>query len=430
MPARTILAAALGLSLLAGCAAQEPTSPSPRLTAPVHTPASGLPTTDPTALPTDAPTPGPTDEPTVTPDAPGDPPSIGFEEVAEGLGGLTFLTHAGDGTALLFAVEQRGVVRIVAPGREPDERPFLDISDRVSAGGERGLLGLAFHPAYADNGRFFVNYSARDGANVIAEFQASEDRPPELARDLLRIEQPFPNHNGGMLAFGADGMLYISSGDGGGAADPLEAGQDRATLLGKILRIDVDGPDGEPYGIPADNPFVGAADGSLPEIWSYGLRNPWRFSFDRHTGAMWIGDVGQNRWEEVNVEPAGEGGRNYGWNIMEGPECFEEADCETAGLTLPVAWYPTGADCAITGGYVYRGSAMPELDGFYLFADYCSGTVWALDAAGAQAATELPVEVHEMGNAGINVTGFGEDMRGELYLVGAGGEVLRVVAGD
>jgi glucose/arabinose dehydrogenase len=433
------------LLVLAACGQQaQPTPASPMMTPPPTQPTGPTqppgtepspaeptqpPGTEPSpAEPTQPPATEPTDGPPASPPTePTDPPPVAFERLADGLGNLTFLTHAGDGSGRLFVVEQRGVVRILASDGQLADEPFLDIADRVSAGGERGLLGLAFHPDFRDNGRFFVNYSDTNGDNVIAQFQASEDRSPELVRDVLRIEQPFGNHNGGMLAFGPDGYLYISSGDGGGAGDPLQAGQDRSTLLGKLLRIDVDA---EPYAIPPNNPFADGADGARPEIWAYGLRNPWRLSFDRESGALFIADVGQDRWEEVNVEPAGEGGRNYGWNVMEGPECFRQSDCDTSGLAMPVAWYPTGNDCAITGGYVYRGAEIANLTGFYLFSDFCSGTVWALDAGEALRASELPVPVYELGSSGINVTAFGEDEAGELYLVGAGGEILRVVAGD
>jgi glucose/arabinose dehydrogenase len=313
--------------------------------------------------------------------------------------------------------------------------PFLDISDQVDFDGERGLLGLALHPDFTNSHRFFINYIGNDGDTVVSEFRripgcACAD--PASERVLLRIEQPFGNHNGGALAFGPDGMLYVSTGDGGSAGDPLDAGQDLATLLGKILRIDVDAA--EPYAIPADNPFVGTA-GARPEIWAYGLRNPWRISFDRQTGDQFIADVGQERWEEVNAQPAGTGGQNYGWRIMEGPECFDPPqDCDTTGLTMPAAWYPLNAECAVMGGYVFRGPDIPDLVGGYLFADYCSGNVWAIDAAlairAAQGEAEIPLPIHDLGNAGIAVTGFGEDEVGRLYLVGAGGEVLRVVAAD
>ncbi|HVM31096.1 MAG TPA: PQQ-dependent sugar dehydrogenase [Candidatus Limnocylindrales bacterium] len=431
-----------GVLVVAACGPAGQQTPSPGLprTAGTPTEAPDQPgeTTRPTPPPA-GPSPAvsitaPTDPalPTTAPVTPVRAPAITFEVVADGFDNLTFLTHAGDGSGLIYVVEQRGIIHVGTPDGVFREDPFLDISDRVSFAGERGLLGLAFHPAFDENRRFFVNYSARDGANVVAELRAGAtvDDPAEAAseRVLLRIEQPFPNHNGGMLAFGPEGMLYISSGDGGGAGDPLEAGQDRTTLLGKVLRVDVDA---DPYGIPADNPFAGGADGARPEIWAYGLRNPWRISFDRRTGALFIADVGQDRFEEINVEPSGVGGgRNYGWNVMEGPACFGQSDCDSSGMVPPIAWYQTGSDCAVTGGYVYRGGEVGDLAGFYLFSDYCSGTVWALDAEHALRATELPVPVHEVGRSDINVTSFGEDEAGEVYLLGAGGQVLRVVAAD
>ncbi len=418
MPLRTA-AALLTLCLLAACGADQPTASPPR--------PSGTPAQTPFATPPASPA-----QPTATPAGQAEPPAVAFEPVLDGLENLTFLTHAGDGSGLVYLVEQRGMIRVATTDGQLREQPFLDITDRVGAGGERGLLGLAFHPDFADSRRLFVNYSTRNGANVVAEFRAGdgsgEPADPASEREMLRIDQPFPNHNGGMLAFGADGMLYISSGDGGGGGDPLDAGQGRTTLLGKILRIDVDSA--QPYAAPPDNPYADGADGARPEIWAHGLRNPWRFSFDRQTGDLFIADVGQDRWEEVNAEPAGEGGRNYGWNTMEGPDCFGQADCDRQGLVMPVAWYETGADCAITGGYVYRGDAVQGLAGFYLYSDYCSGRVWALDAQAALTATQPPVETWSLGDAGVNVTGFGEDEAGELYLVSAAGEVLRAVAGD
>lgn len=421
------LAAAVLIALTLGCAPIEqstPTPASPLATPPVLTPA---PTHTPAGTPADQPTPAGTPEP-----QPGrQPPAIAFETIGSGFQALTFLTGANDGSGRVYVVEQRGVVHVGDEDGNFAGAPFLDIRDRVSAGGERGLLGLAFHPDYAANGRLFVNYTGRNGNTVVAQYlRPSPEAPtadPDSERVLLQIEQPFSNHNGGMIAFGPDGTLYISTGDGGGGGDPLGNGQDRATMLGAILRIDVDAAVDALYAIPADNPLVGDA-AARGEIWSYGLRNPWRFSFDRARGDMFIADVGSSSWEEVNAELAGQGGRNYGWNIMEGPECFRAEECDRTGLTPPVAWYPTRAGCAITGGYVYRGTSIPALAGFYLYADYCSGDVWALDAASALAGNET--EAYDMGNAGIMVTSFGEDERGELYLVGSGGEVLRVMAGD
>jgi glucose/arabinose dehydrogenase len=414
--------------LLAGCAAvQQPTPPGPT---PIQlTPAP--PTADPTPTPppaetTPADTPAPPSPPAPTP-APFDPgaATVTFEPFASGFGALTYLTHAGDGSGRLYAVERAGLIHVIEADGTVLPQPFLDIRDRVSAGGERGLLGLAFHPAYTDNGRFFVNYIDERDNTVVAEFARSTDTgaDPATERQLIYLDQPFGNHNGGMVDFGPDGMLYVSSGDGGGGGDPLNAGQDLDTLLGTVLRIDVDAAD--PYAIPADNPFVGQP-GALAEIWAWGLRNPWRFSFDRQDGALFIADVGQNRWEEINVEPAGAGGHNYGWNVMEGPECFRAADCDTSGLTMPVAWYSiAGDDCAVIGGYAYRGERFPALAGAYLLADHCSGTVRALDAQAAKAGE--PVELHVLGAAPLRVTSFGEDEAGELYLLGLGGEIMRLV---
>jgi glucose/arabinose dehydrogenase len=352
---------------------------------------------------------------------------LDLEEFASGLDALTFVAHAGDGSGMFYAVEQRGTIATVDPSGSVAAPPFLDIRDRVLAGGEQGLLGLAFHPQFAVNGRLFVNYTNRDGHTIVSEFRAGGGAAdPASERLLLQVDQPFGNHNGGMVAFGPDGYLYISTGDGGGAGDPLEAGQDLTTLLGKILRIDVDAA--EPYAIPADNPFAGTAD-VRPEIWAYGVRNPWRLSFDRLTGDLFIADVGQNRWEEINAQPAGQGGRNYGWNVMEGPECFADASCDPQGLTMPVAWYPLrDGNCAVTGGYVYRGRQQPLLTGAYLFADHCSGRIWALDAAQAVQAGEAPIS--ELAATDLDATSFAEDEAGELYIATRSGRIVRVAASE
>ncbi len=306
-----------------------------------------------------------------------------------------------------------------------EQAPFLDISDRVVSGGEQGLLGLALHPGYAQNGRLFVDYTrAGDGATVISEFHESGGvADPASERILLTIPQPYPNHNGGMVAFDATGKLLIGMGDGGSADDPLGNGQNRGVLLAKILRIDVDGA--RPYAIPADNPFVGVS-GTSPEIWDIGLRNPWRFSFDRVTGDLFIGDVGQDTWEEIDAEPAGAGGRNYGWSIMEGTHCFRHAGCLQTDLTPPVTDYNHSLGCAVTGGYVYRGAAFPDLSGGYVYGDYCSGTIWALSAADAIATGSATPTV--VGHAGFSVSSFGQDDAGELYVVDLGGRVLKVTA--
>ncbi|MDP8903700.1 MAG: PQQ-dependent sugar dehydrogenase [Chloroflexota bacterium] len=381
-------------------------------------------TADSTATATATPTPTLPGTPTPTASAP--PVELVLEPFADGLDALTFITHAGDGSGRLYALEQAGRIRIIGGDGTVHEAPFLDISDRVRAGGELGLLGLAFHPRYAENGRLFVNYTDTAGDTVVSEFARATETAAEPAseRVILAFDQPFTNHNGGWVAFGPDGMLYISTGDGGGAGDPLGAGQDTTTLLAKMLRIDVDSATDTRYAIPADNPFTGQ-DGVRPEIWAFGLRNPWRASFDRQTGDLFIGDVGQRTWEEISVAPAGTGGQNYGWNVMEGPECFRSAECDTSGLTPPVAWYPTRADggCAITGGYVYRGQALPGFGGTYFFADYCSGILWSLDAAAALAGGQT--EPRELMATDLSISSFGEDEQGELYAVDHGGRIVR-----
>lgn len=285
--------------------------------------------------------------------------SPALERVGEGFTLPLYLTHAGDGSGRIFVVEKGGTIALLENGRRGTV--FLDISDRVRASGyEQGLLGLAFHPNFARNGYFYVNYTDRRGNTVIERYSLSPSDPqradPRSAKRILVIEQPYANHNGGMIAFGPDGMLYIGMGDGGGANDPLGAGQNKRTLLGKILRIDVD--NGDPYAIPTGNPYADGREG-LPEIWSIGWRNPWRFSFDRLTGDKYIADVGQNRFEEVHIERRGApGGLNYGWNIMEGKHCFApRTGCNQNGLELPIAEYDHSQGISITGGYVYRGKA-------------------------------------------------------------------------
>jgi glucose/arabinose dehydrogenase len=373
------------------------------------------------AAPTASPTPA---LPPSTPLTPLD--AIALAPVAEGLASPLYATHAGDGSGRLFVLEQEGRIRVLRDGRLLPE-PYLDIRRRVAAGGERGLLGLAFSPRFAADGLLFVDYTDVDGDTVVSEFRAPDpaaDRvDPASERILLRIDQPFGNHNGGALAAGPDGMLWIATGDGGSGGDPLKNGQMLDTLLGKLLRIDPRPAAGAPYGIPADNPFV-AQDGARAEIWAYGLRNPWRFSFDRATGDLWIGDVGQNAIEEIDRWPAGSpAGPNFGWRVMEAGSCFEPADgCRRAGLVLPVAVYGHGEGCSVTGGYVYRGSALPGLVGTYLYGDFCSGTIWGLDAAAGQPAPRVLLE------ARIALASFGEDEAGELYVVDLGGSVYRIVA--
>jgi len=338
----------------------------------------------------------------------------------------------------LWIVEQTGTIRVY--DLEADrllETPFLSIRDRVSTGGERGLLSVAFHPDFADNGRFYVNYTDRAGNTQIVEYRVGPDplvADPTTARPVLQIEQPAANHNGGTMVFGPDGYLYIGTGDGGRAGDPWGNAQNLNTLLGKMLRIDVDGD--TPYGVPADNPFAGRR-GARPEIWALGLRNPWKFSFDRATGDLYIADVGQNAWEEVNFQPAtSRGGQNYGWNIMEGSHCFpENRRCDMRGLTMPVAEYGHALGCSITGGYVYRGARIPELQGYYLFGDYCSGTIWAMSTAPAARYREQPGQppamwpYEQLLATSMRISAFGEDAAGELYVADHGGRVYRLVAG-
>lgn len=343
-------------------------------------------------------------------------------------------THAGDGSGRLFLVEQKGVIRILQDGVLLAD-PFLDIRDRVQINqngyDERGLLGLAFHPDYKNNGRFYVYYTAptqESGANstsVIAEYSVS-DFSPNVAQSfetrLLTYSQPQFNHDGGQLAFGPDGMLYVASGDGGGANDQHGAignGQNLDTLLGKILRIDVDEP--ETYQIPADNPFVGA-DG-MDEIWAYGLRNPWRFSFDHETGRLFCADVGQNKIEEVNII---ERGGNYGWRLMEGSECFNPSNCGSAGLTLPIAEYSHATNrFSVTGGYVYRGRLFSSMIGQYIFADY-GGDFFALEETAPDnwLLKEVSWELDSGAAPSIAVTSFVEDEDGELYVMYAVGDVF------
>jgi hypothetical protein len=329
-------------------------------------------------------------------------------------------------THRLFVVEQTGRIRMLK-----DDvmlaAPFLDLSTVVSCCGERGLLGLAFHPQYTTNGLFYVYYTNTSGDTRVMRYHVSANpdvADPTSAGPVLSQTQPFANHNGGMLAFGPDGYLYVGLGDGGSGGDPLNHAQNRSSLLGKVLRLDVD--HGAPYTVPADNPFVGQA-GTRPEIWSLGLRNPWRFSFDRQTGEMYIGDVGQDQWEEIDVEPAAAGGRNYGWHDMEGGVCYLPA-CTPTGLTLPAWTYPHSEGCSVTGGYVYRGATVPALSGLYLFADYCNGWVRSFrwTAGNATAVTDQPALA-----PGGPISSFGEDARGELYILeyGAPGALYRIISG-
>lgn len=349
-------------------------------------------------------------------------------EIASGFQRPVFVTGAGDGSGRLFIEDQEGRIWVMIDGQLQAE-PFLDVRSLISRdANERGLLGLAFHPQYVENGFFFINYTDRSGNTVVARYTVSADSPSvadaDSALTLLNIRQPYPNHNGGYLGFGPDGYLYIGMGDGGSAGDPDYNGQTPSTLLGKILRIDVDNPAGDKaYGIPTDNPYT-INPLLAPEVWAWGLRNPWRMSFDRETGDLYFGDVGQNQWEEVNFQPADSpGGENYGWNIMEGSYRYSGEPVKD-GLVPPFAEYSHAeGGCSVTGGYVYRGEMLTDLTGVYLFADYCSGLVWSSyrDAADIWQ-TNLFLDT------GMTVSSFGEDEAGELYVIDHSGSIYRLEA--
>ena len=358
------------------------------------------------------------------------PVSISLKTVMSGLPSPIGVSIA-PGDPRLFVIGQSGKIVIVRDGKAVGT--FLDISARISCCGERGLLGLAFHPKYATNGLFFVRYTDPAGDLRVSEFRvgASPDRADAASeRILLTIPHPnFANHNGGRIEFGPDGYLYIGTGDGGSGGDPNNHGQSLATLLGKMLRIDVDhASGGKPYAIPETNPFVGRSD-ALPEIFAYGLRNPYSFSFDRLTGDLWIGDVGQDLWEEVDRATAASGGGlglDYGWSVMEGNHCYKpSSDCIKGGLSLPLAEYNHGANdsigCAIIGGYVYRGTTHPELEGRYFFGDECSGHIWDVTAAGP--ATQAP---QLLLSSKVNIDGWGQDSSGELYVVASNGTLYQL----
>lgn len=346
-------------------------------------------------------------------------PDVELEAIVAGLPRPVAITHAPDGSGRMFFTLLAGRI-VVYDGEKVLPIPFLDIEADVSCCGERGLFSVAFHPQFATNGYFFVSYTDNDGDSVIARYTVA---PPGANRAdaasevvLLTIDQPFQNHNGGQLHFGPDGYLYIGTGDGGSGGDPLDNGQDLATLLGKLLRIDVDveGNGALPYEVPADNPFVLDAT-ARHEIWAYGLRNPWRFSFDRFTGDLFIGDVGQNAWEEIDFQPStSPGGENYGWRLMEGAHCFNpSSNCNDGSLVLPILEYGHSPECSVTGGYRYRGGAIPELDGRYVYGDLCSGRIWgASESGGGTWSTE------ELLDTSLSITSFGEDDAGELYVTG------------
>lgn len=355
-------------------------------------------------------------------------PGIRLVETISGLDAPVDFAHAADGSGRVYVVEQKGVVQVFSEGvmREP---PLLDIRDRVACCGEKGLLGIAFPSDFAGSRLFYVNYTTTIPGSLhtrVSRFrlrEGTDQADPASEEIILQFHQPWGNHNGGQIAFGPQGNLWVGTGDGGSGGDPQDNGQKGGTLLGKLLRIDVTSPTDELYVIPEDNPFVGNSD-FLDEIWAYGLRNPWRFSFDRATGDLYVADVGQNRWEEVSFQPASSrGGENYGWRTTEGFHCFNpQANCVTSGLTLPVAEYGRDSGGSITGGYVYRGARQPSLQGIYFFADFVSGRIWGLRRLNDHWEAELLLE------SSRNVSSFGEDEEGNLYVVDYRGDVLQIQA--
>ncbi len=408
------IAAPVTASPSIGGAASEPTSAGPLATESTAATAAPGPSATAAASPSQLP-----------------PVGVSLKEIVGGLPSPIGVSMA-PGDPRLFVIGQTGRIVIVSGGAIVGT--FLDISGRISCCGERGLLGLAFHPDYASNGRFFVRYTDPAGDVRVSEFYVSSDpnkADPSSEKILLTIPHPdYANHNGGRIVFGPDGYLYIGTGDGGSGGDPNNHGQSLSTLLGKMLRIDVDATSGgKPYAIPPSNPFAGKP-GDLGEIFAYGLRNPYSFSFDRLTGDLWIGDVGQDLWEEVDRAPASSGGGNgadYGWSIMEGDHCYKPVfGCNESGLTLPLAEYTHGAGdsigCAIIGGYVYRGSAHPELYGRYFFGDECSGHIWDVTAAGP-----TPQTPQLLLSSGLHIDGWGQDVDGELYVVASNGGLYRLV---
>ena len=434
-----LLVAILGL-LLAGCRGREgPGSPPVPVAQPEPT-ATATPTSSPTPAPrtepetqvSPTPLPSPTPSPTATRPGPEEAHLI-LEPVVEGLERPIFVTHAGDGSGRLFVVEKAGRILVVREGEEP--QVFLDIRDRVgSRGSEQGLLGLAFPPGYPERQVFFVNYTDRQGDTVIARYRVGSDpdrADPASEFQVLWLDQPAANHNGGMLLFGSDGYLYIGTGDGGRANDVFGNGQNPATLLGKMLRVDVLRDPTVGYTIPPENPWIEATWNGQEvrdEIWALGLRNPWRYSFDRLTGDLWIGDVGQDRYEEIHfvaAERVVRGGLNFGWPIMEANHCFpEDRPCDRTGLEIPVVEYELkDGNCAVVAGYVYRGPDAPPLEGSFLFADFCSGRIWSywVDPGGTPRTTLLL-------DTDLAISSFGEDQEGSVYVVDYRGAIYRIRA--
>ncbi|MDX1995463.1 MAG: PQQ-dependent sugar dehydrogenase [bacterium] len=371
--------------------------------------------------------------PTANTITPPDPTLVQWSEfLTDEFDNPLYITNAGDGSNRLFVVEQTGYIFVVQDGEILFD-PFLDVSmlltPDVFQGGytERGLIGLAFHPNYEENGTFYIHYINQDEHAIVARYRVSADDPnvadPNSAVILIDEQDPFSNHNGGQLAFGPDGYLYIGIGDGGDLGDPLGYAQNPGVVFGKILRIDVDS--GDPYAIPETNPFVDNAD-YRPEIWAMGLRNPWRFSFDALTNDLYIGDVGESTWEEINVQPADfAGGANYGWNAFEANVPFDLDTPVPRGMILPVATYSHDEGCAVTAGHVYRGEALPALQGVFFYGDYCNGRVWTTyRGEDGTWNTSLFMETERQ------ISSFGVDEAGELYLVDYKGSILKLTAAE
>jgi len=460
---RTLTLAAIVLLVASGCTLIPGASPSipvgsPDASIAVSSPlASGQvvstpgPTVAPTPTPSAAPTASPTDvpatdapastapatpKPSKTPDT-GSGDKSGFkpgkltlklQQIAD-LGNVNPVYVTGDGTGdgLLYVVERAGRIRVMTE-RGKIKGTLLDLRGRVGTDGERGMHAVAFHPNFRKNGKFYVHYNTPAGNTRVIEYkqkQPGQEVAAGSGRTIFDFSRPEWNHNGGWLGFGPDGYLYIALGDGGGNApgDPFGNGQDKNDLFGNILRINVD--KGSPYSIPKGNPF--AKGGGRKEIWSYGLRNPWRASFDTKTGNLWIGDVGQGLVEEVDIQPKGKGGLNFGWSILEGSTCHKKPNCSTKGLTLPVTEYTHNPGCSVIGGYVYRGKAQPLLDGAYLFADYCSASIFAVDASKGKAGAKLTPK-RLLTKKSSSFVSFGQGDDGELYIVSIGGGIYHIVA--
>ena len=376
--------------------------------------------------------------------------SLSSELVSDGFKKPVFVISYPTDASILYVVEQAGKVIVLDSGQKKS-KPFFNINKRVvnpfRPGDERGLLGFAFHPDHENNKKFYINYIDNDGHTIVSEFiaQSKYKADHNSERVLLRLEQPYGNHNGGHIEFGNDGYLYIAIGDGGAAGDPLDSGQDLTSLFGKVIRIDING---SPYSIPKSNPFYGIKN-AREEVWAWGLRNVWRFSFDKKTGDIYYGDVGQNKWEEVNFEPASSsGGNNYGWRQMEASYCFEpKENCKRDGMVLPIIEYPNDAyhpafalgrknqlnveGCSVTGGYVYRGEKLKGFKGVYFFGDYCSGNIWSFKVKDGKA-NEFKNRTEEIniadGEFTNYISSFGQDADGEIYIVDYNGAVYKIIA--